>query len=1234
MPKISNLRIPMAVLCAAVWLFPSHGLIAQTSMGALTGSVTDAAGSTVPETAIRVKNLDTGVVIQTSTSSAGVYNVPSLIPGSYSVEAEKAGFDKTLVQSVTVFASQVSTVDIKMQVGKVNTTVDVTDQAQLLVPSSQAVSTTVEHELAQNLPYAERSTLGAAMLVPGVRGDPASPNQIIGENPGITTGAVAPASILSVGGAWPGRTSILVDGSDITQSSYPRSGISISADMIQEMTVVSSGLPAQYGRTQGGVIIQATRAGGGNFHGRATWRHTDPFLQTQQLGSPLPPMQHANFFGGYIGGPVVLPHFYNGRNRTFFYVGVEPARIKNATSAQGVVPTPDELAGRLNNDVSLINTTILRASGADAALAAARTGGLYYEYPVNSAGFPNGPQYSSSSQYVAIPNNDVSAQLARNKFAQFVMSHLPTPQNPGPYIGFLRPDGLWLNNGNNVNYSRGVSNVDNRYSMRVDHDVTDRDRFFVRFSDEPLESTRYFALPVDNPLTQVPGDDAWSADFAVHEVHIFGPSLVNELRFMYMRDRQLRSEVRSALSQDWASSLGLTPATSGKGFPSSNFGYTTQIGNGGGSSQVDANYQVADDVTWTHGTHSIRIGADVRRLQSNEYNLAGVYGGTYGFAGTPTGNGSGGATLATMDLGLITSFTNTPNPTPAYYRWHYYAGYIQDDWKLSSTLTVNLGVRYEVETPRMEKYDNQGSFIANLSGTLNGQTATGAFCFSNACGLPRTLWPTNYTGFQPRLGMAWMPRPFMTVRAAYDVLRSPLSGYGITPVPDFNVSSYTVGGVTGGTVPNSAVDFITNPVAPLSSALSALQGRGPFFSVQGLTVPYVNQSDAVPYTQQWNVTLQFQLKPNTMLQVSYHGLQGTHLISRFSPPLNYPNIATLNGLIAQKYNFNGNVANPFGIAQQGAVLTETKLQALAPYQNFFNNALQEIYNRAGRSIYHGLYVNMDHRFSHGLAFVGSFTWSKSIGNVGGDQNTGANGVVGATQVQNPYDLKNERSVSNFDIPAALTTGFTYDLPVGHNRLLSTRNKVLDLIVGNWVASGIYNVQSGYPFWVALGSAGYFVSQGGGSPLPTGVNLRPNVVLGQPCIDSNWRNDPIDTPYINSNYFSVPGALGSAAFGNAPATLTGCRSPRVETFDANFHKKIPLGENGKRFLEIGLSAVNAFNHPAFFLNLNTGHNLYSAYNTASATNSAVPPFTVQSSFGYLGISNTPARVVQLSAKLQF
>jgi len=1237
---VSARYLPQVILCG---LFSLTILNAQSGLGSMTGAVTDAQGAVIPGAKVKATNLQTQVSSEGATSSDGLYNMTALVPGPYRVEVRKEGFETSVVDPVTVSSSQTVTVDLRLRVGSATTTISVVAQAELLNSTTPAVTTTVEHQLVEDLPYMERSSISSALLVAGVRGDPTTAGGVSSENPVLFTGYVTPASDISIGGSWPGRSSLMVDGSDITQASLPRAGISVSGDNVQETTVIVAGIPAEYGRTEGGLIIQTTKSGTNKFHGGVSWRHTDPSVMAYPLGGTLPAELHMNFFGMRGGGPVIVPKLYNGRNRTFFWASYEPGRVANATSGQDRLPTQAELAGDFSNSYSLINTTILANSGAAAALAAPRTGALYYQYPLNAAGFPNGPQYTSASQYVPIPNDNVSAQLNANPVAKYLLANFPSPQNPGPYISFLLPGGLWLNNGNNASYTRGMFDVDNRYSFRIDHAIGQNDRVFVRFTDQPLTSKRYLGISPSSPLNASPNDQAWSQDLAINETHIISPSMVNELRLMYMRDRQWRQEIGPALNQDWGASLGMLASVTGVGFPSLSFGYSINPGySSGADRQVDETYQFSDDLSWTLGKHSIKMGAGLRRLQSNQNDLSGLYGGAYSFSAGQTNNGSsGGNALASLDLGLISSFTNTPVGVPAYYRWHYYYGFAQDDFKILPNLTLNVGLRYEVETPRIEKYNNQGTFIPSITGTLNGLPTTGAYCFSGACGLPTSLWPTNYMGFEPRVGVAWTPLHRMTVRASYDIVRVPLSGYGIVPVPDFNVPSYSIGGLSGGVIPNQPVDFITNPIAPLTSALSALQGsRGPFFTVQGVTVPFVDQSNAVPYAQQWVTTVQYQIAPKTMVQVSYNGLRATHLIGGYSPTLNFPNLSTVQQMIAAQTSFTTTVPNTYGITQQGKAITESVMQRLLPYQGFFNQSLNELYNRAGTSIYHALYLSATHRYQFGLSLVGSFTWDKSMDDMGvspsevGQQNY----IFGAANVQVPWNLRLDKAVSSFDVPAKLTVGYTYELPIGRNKLLKTGIRAIDAVFGGWTTSGMFNMQSGQPFTPVLGGAGYWVSVGGGTALPTGVNLLPNVVPGQPCINPDWRQNPFGALYLNPAMFTMPGSLNAPALGDAPRTMTNCRGPRVTTFNASLRKRFALPHAEKAYAEIGINAINAFNHPVFYFpGYSSGANsVYSSFNTTSLTNPAVPPFTLATGFGFLAAGNTEpmSRVVQLSLRVSW
>jgi hypothetical protein len=391
---------------------------------------------------------------------------------------------------------------------------------------------------------------------------------------------------------------ILVDGSDIVQASYARAGVNLSGLVVGETSVITAGMSAKYGRNGGGVIIQASRPGTNEYHGAITWSHTDPGFNAYPLGSTARSALHENFYGFYAGGPVWIPKLYNGHNRTFFFAAFEPARLSNQFSNRGTFLTPDEIAGNLNNSLAVIDQANLKANGAAAALAGCLpttkctngrpTGnGVYYQSNVNAQGFPSGPVYQSSSQYRPVSGpladcgsvwtganpsatncpNDVAPQLAHNAFAKFVLSQMPTPSNPGPYIHFYRPDGTWDNDGTNAFYSRGVSNTDNRYSIRIDHQFNNSNQVFGRYTYIPVIAHRYFALPISNILQSVPSDESFARNVALGYTHLFSDQLVNGFHFGYMRNLQNRSA--PGVSTDYGAQYGLTQPYPARASPAS-----------------------------------------------------------------------------------------------------------------------------------------------------------------------------------------------------------------------------------------------------------------------------------------------------------------------------------------------------------------------------------------------------------------------------------------------------------------------------------------------------------------------------------------------------------------------------------------------------------------------------------------------------------------------------------------
>ncbi len=1230
---------PCALYCVFV-LCSSPRLFAQAGLGTILGRVTDPSGAIVQNAEVTIVNMSTGVITALGTNDAGQYNSgATLPPGPYRVDVTHAGFEKAEVAGITVTNSETATIDVTMRLGMTTTAVVVQEKGQLLDREAPDQAVTLEKELLQSLPYAERNSLSSILLAPTVLGDPGSEatGQVASENPGIYTGYIIPGVELSIGGAWPGRSTVLIDGSDVTQASYPRQGISVSGDLIQESTTIVTGAPAQYGATMGGVVVESTRSGTNDYHGAVTWTHADPSTEAWSYVKTFAPDTHQNFLGGYLGGPVVLPKLYDGHNKTFFYIAYEPSRLSSTLTQYANIPLDSELQGNFANSLSLINTTILRNQGYAAALAAPRTGALWYQYPTNGAGVPSGAHYQSTSQYVQIANANVSAQLAQNPFAKYINSLYPTTTNPGPYIRYINPGGYWNNAGQNVYLYRGVADQDNRYSIRADQAFGSRDHLFVRYSNEPINAQRFFGLPVTNPGTQTFGDDAHSQDISVNESHFFGTHVANQFRALYMRDVQLREPPASSLNKDYAAAYGLTPATSGAGFPHIGAGsYNMFMGNSTYQNNIDENYQYGDDVTWSLGRHQVSFGADVRFLQSNQYLTSGIHGGSYSFNGSQTTNGStGGNGLAELDLGLIAGFSNTPVEVPEYYRWRYYGFYVQDAFRATPRLTLSYGLRWEAETPQMEKHNLQGTFIPSGTATLNGSSATGVFCLSNSCGLPKFLWPMNWHGFEPRLGLAYTPRNWVVVHASFAMFRVPLSGYSNAPALNFNSSVQSIGGVNGGVVANSALDFVTNPIGPLTPGTAALtNGGGPYaYLPSNLTLPYISQSSAVPYSETWGTNFQFSVTPNLMVQTGYLGMTGVHLISSFAPPKNFPDLSNMFSLMAKGTNFNALVPNPYGITQNGSVLTETKLQSLLPYQNYFNQPMAEAFNRSGSSSYNAFYVTAAKRISYGLSAVGSFTWAKAMDTVGSDPAMANGGIEGGAAPQSPLGLTYEHSLSNFDIPARGTVGATYKTPESVGGFWGTHGHFLESLATEWSAAANANDQSGYPLAATLGGSGYWVTNGSGytSVLPTGINLRPSIAPGQNCITNDWRQNFSNKPYYNLNYFSVPGSLGNPAFGNASRTLGGCRSPRLVTLDANLQKVIRLSRGDRVQLIVGANAVNVLNHPNFAISTNPDA-VFGSFNSSSVTNPSVPAFTANSSFGFASPGNQ--RLLQLTGRLVF
>jgi hypothetical protein len=685
------------------------------------------------------------------------------------------------------------------------------------------------------------------------------------------------------------------------------------------------------------------------------------------------------------------------------------------------------------------------------------------------------------------------------------------------------------------------------------------------------------------------------------------------------------------------------PAVAGRGFPAFtglNRGYSGEGGTLGRS--VDVNAGIGDDMSVLRGRHALRFGGEHRRIQLNRLAYGGLTGGVYDFTGQITPKtGSINSMINAIGgfiSGSVRTYTFRSLQTNAYYRWRYTAAYFQDDWKVTPRLTLNVGVRWDVETPRTEKYDRQGTFLPDFSGTVNGYAVTGAWVFSGTNGLQRNLWPINYRGFQPRLGLAYAWGPKVTLRMSYNVLRAPITGTGQDIWPNLNLNQGSVDSSTGtGGVQPGPVNLITNPIGPLPAPYEL--PRDPVLYMNdalAFTMYYIPQSNAMPYVQKWNIGTQFQLGRDFSVEVGYDGLRGTHLFTQ-RMPFNYAPPGVTAPLVAQGADFftQRTEYNRLGIRNsKGGLIATTLIASLRPYPQFFSQRFETAFDRSGNSSYHGLNIGFRKRMAGGLMVQGGYSWSKSIDDAGASnlQTSDVADVFGLVLPQEP-DRRAQRGLSTFDIPHKFNVAYSWQLPFGRGKWIGGgAGTWLNRLIGGYNVAGFFRSSAGYPLVVRMNNNGWWESRGGGNGLD-GLTLRPDRVAGVGPITSTWREDPFRRAYINYQAFSVPGADGAPALGNSSPTLPDGRSPKVTSADVSLFKNIDLDGEGKRYLQLRVDVFNLANHPVFFANPNNRPSPYT-WNAQQRSFAPVTQSTPIDPNNTAQFNNYAGRAFRIGARVYF
>lgn len=1199
-------------------LFAPAFLSAQEFRGTISGEVVDPGGIRIAGVKITATENRTGTKTQSVTNSEGRYTLPFLLPGEYTIEAEAAGFKTFQRQGVHLDSGDHPVVDIHLVIGAVTESISVTEEIPLVNTENASTGQIITTKQVEDFPLDGRTPMMLAQLAIGVLAT-ANPSLV---HPFDNNGAAS----WSIGGT-PSQTSeLLLDGSpdELWSGSL---AYSPPQDAVQEVKVDTFNTDAAYGHTFGGTANQILKSGTNGFHGSMY-----EFSQVSALDANnffndraglTKQVTHFNQYGLTAGGPLVLPKLFNGRDKLFWFFAWENLDDAQPTTDFATVPT----AAERNGDFSA-----LLALGPQYQIynpySGTLSGTTITRQPFLCAGgqpLPTNPNGTQTPVPGSVACNIIPSSLL-NPVAQAYLKFFPQPTLPGDQTGF--------DNYGNANTS--ADTFDNELG-RLDYNMSQRSHLFFDFRhNNRIQSKNDYFNNLSTGTTLL--RENWGG--TVDEVYTFSPTLVGDLRFngTYMR------EVHGDPSE------GFNPTS--LGFPS-NVASSSQLlmlpsllfsgscgnqasfqclGNTGDSRDPSSSYQIFGDMVQSMGNHTLKYGADLRlyRLDVITYGSpSGSYTFSTNWVNGPTTAAAAapfGQDFASFMMGLPTSGTYSVNSFGTFIS-HYYAFFVQDDWRVKRNLTLNLGLRYDHDTPYGETHARTVdgfNFTAASPIETAAQTAYAAHpipqipvgSFNVLGGLTFAskgldgAYQQNSQRFSPRIGFAWSPGPILhektTIRGGFGIFVSPIT---LTTLgPDGNYSSNPIIDQEGFSATTQFVPSTNNFLTPNGGNLSNPFPSGiqqPFGSSQGLgtflgqTVSFLNPDMRDPYSIRWNLGVQHAITPNLLFEVDYVGNHAVHLPvqivqlnavpAQFQSTLDTRDQTVINELTAT-------VPNPFkgllpGTSMNGSTISVAQL--LAPFPEFpqgtgsTSTGVIEQNLTNGTSSFNSLDARLEKRFSHGLSVITNYIYSK---------------LIESDTYLNATDTQREVRVSPFDHTHHFVTGFSYDLPVGRGKALGFQSRWANMIFGGWTVNGIYTFQTGAPVdwsnsdYVYLGGPFNF------NPSQTGETLVNGKLVPTPAFSTAV----FDTKSADQFQFHIR---------TFPTTFSSVRYESINNLDSSVLKSVPLHKESM-YLQLRFEAFNALNRPEFGDIHGTGPN--------------VTP--TSSSFGVItGQANLP-RQIQLGARL--
>ena len=1072
------------ILASLLLLLLPAALLAQVDRGGIVGAVNDSSGAVVPGVTVTITNTATNQSTKYTTDVSGSYTANLLRIGNYTVEAEKEGFQRTVQSNVDVGVNQVVRVDLVLQVGEVRQTIEITGAPPLLQTETSSLGTIETERRIVDLPLNQRNFIGLAYLAPGANSGQAGSNAS-GESGAFEN--VRANEALSVNGLRVSNNNYLLNGVD--NNEFGLGGIIAlpPPDAIQEFRTEENSMSAEFGR--GGAAVNVVAKSGTNgIHGGAYEFIRNDVLDARNFFSPDKEPFRRNQFGVYLGGPII-------KNRTFIFGDYTGTRVRQGVTTINTVPT----AAMRHGDFS-------------------ERGDMIYD--------PYSTDPNTSSRQLINPSNPFVIPADRiDPVGQNVVNLFPLPNLPGIT--------------NNLAFSAKRRNTQDSFDIRVDHRLADSDQIFGSYSFGNVDSHR------PGTLGDLGGTDCCPSDsknrnhhLGLGWTHTFSPTTLNDFHGGFFR--YVVHGLPINYGKNLSEQLGIPNANredpNSSGLTYFNIAGFTSLGDSLWTPElaVENIYQIADTLSWTHGKHSLKFGIDFRRQQRNFFQETAPRG-RFEFDGGYSADlitQSGGNGLADLLLGIPKDFDQDKLQGTYPTRYWDLAGFVQDDFRVTPNLTLNLGLRYEIASPangRVANFDLDRAVIVTSYGA-NGVSHAGVEFDKNNWG--------------PRVGVAYSPfgSKRTVIRSAFGVFYSSegniFDDLGLNP-PALSVNSRT---------------YNSSNIPQPSQLISAGFPPDFFFADPNPPVGFVRSNGpkrVMPYIMEWNFTVQHELANDWVAQVAYVGTRGLRLWNHELGDLNQPPLP----LDSNFSDDTGNFGKPY-------FSRLPDLCCIAPLDfPMFSMA------------YHALQTSLNKRFSYGLNLLASYTFAKNLGSA--DGNVGGN-------FQNIYTAASEKGPVQPDFRHRFVVSYLYELPFGRGKhFLNDAGRAVDLLFGGWQFSGITSIRSGEAYNAGLSFDPTNTGAGYADRIhdPTDFSFGTDVQQSLGC--SNPGHQTLDC-FFNQAVFVLPplapGQTFARVFGNAGHG--NLRGPDQVNFDFALLKNFRITERNR--LQFRAEFFNLFNHPQFAL----------------------------------------------------